>query len=135
MTDEERKAFLMSPDTMAERLRAPWVWRSGIVRGSYSLHPEREIESVNDPMFEVTVTPLLCAHLIEGGHAAALSVLPQAMPLIAAAPDLLEALSGLANAVAAEVDAKPGFGGSGHLLARLTDARVAIAKATDHKEG
>jgi len=32
-------------------------------------------------------------------------------------------LKELADAVAIEVDAKPGFGGSGYLLARLTDAR------------
>ena len=32
-------------------------------------------------------------------------------------------LTELADAVAAEVDAKPGFGGSGFLLARLEDSR------------
>jgi hypothetical protein len=36
---------------------------------------------------------------------------------------LRQQLLELADAVAAEVDAKPGFGGSGFLLARLADAR------------
>lgn len=39
---------------------------------------------------------------------------------------LATALVELANAVTIEVDAKPGFGGSGHLLARLTDARKTL---------
>lgn len=37
-------------------------------------------------------------------------------------------LSKLVDAVALEVDAKPGFGGSGYLLARLADARKLLAE-------
>jgi hypothetical protein len=40
--------------------------------------------------------------------------------------DLVEALDALADAVAAEVNEK---GGGGYILARLTDARAAVAKA------
>lgn len=46
--------------------------------------------------------------------------------LIAAAPDLYEALRDLAAAVESEVNEK---GGGGFILARLSDARAALAKA------
>lgn len=42
---------------------------------------------------------------------------------------LRTALTELNEAVALEVDAKPGFGGSGYLLARLADARKALKDA------
>lgn len=48
--------------------------------------------------------------------------------LIAAAPDMLEALRDLITAVEAEVNEK---GGGGFILARLTDARDAVRKATE----
>lgn len=49
--------------------------------------------------------------------------------LIAAAPDLLESLKALAQAVAEEADASNSI--SGNMSARLTDARNAIAAATN----
>lgn len=39
-------------------------------------------------------------------------------------------LGELSDAVTQEVDAKPGFGGSGYLLSRLSDARDALTKST-----
>lgn len=47
--------------------------------------------------------------------------------VMAAAPDLLECLRDLLTAAEAEVNEK---GGGGFILARMTDARAAIAKAT-----
>lgn len=46
--------------------------------------------------------------------------------LIAAAPELFEALANMVEAAEAEANEK---GAGGYLLARLTDARAAIAKA------
>jgi len=41
---------------------------------------------------------------------------------------LRKQLVDLADAVTVEVDAKPGFGGSGYLLARLADTRALLAE-------